>query len=354
MFAQRFPTTLLIAALALVFSSVGMLYERPATPLVAIFIVIQSLSVISASSRPRISTTVYLMSFTAALLAGHSTGVELFLGVFLIAIVTAIGRNFLAALIIFIITLGGFYSPTEESIKVDLVALIIFLTIASLAYFLGFWIHGNHQQRQHAENLHRIRSQKLAGLLHDTIAADLTSVIVRVEKLAIVEVGNQDELKSIAITARSALDKIRQLLSTLNSQPNACNTPSLPNALDTLTKRLRDHGFTVTAITDLSTPVTMQLHNTALQRMLRETVTNIIKYATPHSEVNIEAKSNNQGVTLTITNTHTARNKKSSGSTHLGLSAMLDNLHAVGGTLRTRNTECEWVTTAHIPFHRTK
>ncbi|WP_293773514.1 histidine kinase [uncultured Corynebacterium sp.] len=350
MFAQRIPTTALIAALAFIFSSVGMLYERPTTPLVTALILAQAFSLILASSRPRISTTIYLMSFAAALLAGRSAGIELLLGVFLVAIVASVGHRLLSVAIIPIITLGGFYSPIEAHVQFDFVALIIFLTITALAYFLGFWVYRNYQQHQHAQHLYQTRRQQLASLLHDTIAADLTSVIMRLEKLAIVESENQEELKSIASTARSALDGIRQLLETLNARPGVSRTLSLPGTLDILTKRLRGHGFTVISTMDLSTPVTRQLHNIALERMLSEAVTNIIKYAAPHSVVNIDAKSNEQGVTLTISNARAMRREKSSDSMHLGLSSMLDNLHAVGGALKTRNTEGGWVITAHIPF----
>lgn len=352
MFAQRIPITILITIIAFIFGGVSMLYEGPTTPLVTALILTQACGLILAYSRPRIGTAIYLMSFAAALLAGRSTGLELFLGVFLVAVVASVGHRILASSIIPIITIGGFYSPIEAHVKFDLVALFIFLTITTLAYFLGFWVYNNYQLHQQSQHMHRTRRRRLANLLHDTIATDLTSVIVRLEKLAIVESANQEELKSISITARSTLNKTRQLLETLNARPSSSRTQSLPGTLETLNKRLRDHGFTVISTMDLATPVTKHLHNAILDRMLREAVTNIIKYGTPQSVVNIDVKSSERGVTITINNSYAKAGEKSPYSTHLGLSSILENLHAVGGALKTHSTDREWTITAQIPFFR--
>lgn len=202
-----------------------------------------------------------------------------------------------------------------------------------------------------SQRTQRIRRQQLTSLLHDTIAADLTSVIVQLEKLAITTPERNAELKNVARTSRDALDKTRQLLTTLNTQPNSGSTPSLPTTLEAMVQRLRDHGFTVTTTTDLTTPVTMTLHNTALERVLSETVTNIIKHATPQSLVTVSASSDDQGVTLTITNAYTPK-KRTSESPRLGLASMSNTLYTVGGALKTRSNNKEWVTTTHIPFCR--
>lgn len=349
MLDQRFPSILIIATLALAFSGIGILYEKPSTPLITALIIVQALSLIAAPNHPHISITAYIVAFITALLAGHSTGLEIFLGVFLITIIASIGHHLLAALIIVTITLGGFYSPTETQIKLDLVALVIFLTIAILAYLFGFWVHRNHQHHQRAQHLQQDRRRQLTSLLHDTIAADLTSVIVQLEKLAITASDHQDELSSTAGTARNALNRTRQLLATLNAQPDTRPTPSLPSTLNQLKKRLSDHGFTVESTTELATPVTKTLHNTALERVLSETVTNIIKHATPQSLVTISTTSNDHGVTIAITNACTPT-KKPSASTYLGLTSMSNTLHTVGGTLKTHDTNNKWATIAHIPF----
>ena len=338
MLAQRFPTTLALPALALIFSGTSIISGTNITPLITTLIILQALSLITSPNHPRTSAATFTASFIGALLAGHSTGLELFLGIFLITTITAFGDHLLAVLIAATITFGGFYSPANSRVEFDIGAAIIFLTIITLAYLLGFWIQ-------------QTRQKQLTSLLHDTIAADLTSVIVQLEKLAITTPERNAELKNTARTAREALDKTRQLLTTLNTQPETHPAPSLPTTLEAMTQRLHDHSFTVTTTTELSTPVTNTLHNTALERVLSEIVTNIIKHATPQSHVIISATSNDQGVTLTFTNARTPT-KKTSASTHLGLTSMSNTLHTVGGELRTYSANKEWVTTAHIPFSR--
>lgn len=351
MLAQRLPTTLILSALALIFSGAGIIQHYPTTPLFTALIIVQALSLIAAPNHPRISTATYIAAFITALLASYSTGFELFLGVFLITAITTAGHHILAILSATIITLGGFYSPTNARVEFDIGAMTIFITIIALAYLLGLWIHHTHQQHLNSQRTQRIRRQQLTSLLHDTIAADLTSVIVQLEKLAITTPERNAELKNVARTSRDALDKTRQLLTTLNTQPNSGSTPSLPTTLEAMVQRLRDHGFTVTTTTDLTTPVTMTLHNTVLERVLSETVTNIIKHATPQSLVTVSASSDDQGVTLTITNAYTPK-KRTSESPRLGLASMSNTLYTVGGALKTRSNNKEWVTTTHIPFCR--
>ncbi|WP_311342903.1 sensor histidine kinase [Corynebacterium riegelii] len=351
MLDQRLPTTLTLSALALIFSGAGVIQHNPTTPLFTALIIIQALSLIVAPNHPRISTATYIAAFITALLVGYSTGFELFLGVFLITALTATGHHILAILSATTITLGGFYSPTNARIEFDIGALIIFITIIALAHLLGLWIHHTHQQHLNSQRTQRIRRQQLTSLLHDTIAADLTSAIVQLEKLAITTPERAAELKNVARTSRDALDKTRQLLTTLNTQPNSGSTPSLPTTLEAMSQRLHNHGFAVTITTDLTTPVTMSLHNTALERVLSETITNIIKHATPQSLVTVSATSDNQGVTLIITNAYIPK-KKTSESTCLGLTSMSNTLYTVGGALNTRSDNKEWVTTANIPFCR--
>ena len=349
MLAQNLPATLILATLALIFSGVSILNENPITLLFTILIITQALSLILTLRYPRVSTIIYIIAFLGALLAGHSTGLELFLGIFLIAAITATGHHLLALLVAVTITLAGFYSPNEAHFTFELIALMIFCTIAALAYFLGLWIHRNHQQHLNAQHTQQIRRQQLTSLLHDTIAADLTSVIAQVEKLAITTPQSHYELKNVARTARNALDHTRQLLTTLDNHPNTKPTTSLPITLGTTAKRLRSHDFTVTTTTRLSTPVTKTLPNTALERVLNEIATNIIKHATPHSAVVIETVSNDQGITIIVTNQHLSARATSTDLTHLGLASMSHTLNALGGTLTTHSNDHEWVTIVHLP-----
>ena len=352
MLAQRLPTTMILATLALIFSGVSIFDENPRTPLITALIIIQALSLIVVPRHPRISTGIYITAFVGALLAGHSTGVELFLGIFLITAITASGNHLLAVLVAVTITLGGFYSPDKARFTFELTALIVFGTIAVLSYLLGLWIHRNYQQHLKTQRAQQTRRQQLTSLLHDTIAADLTSVIAQAEKLAITTPQRHDELKSVARTARNALDRTRKLLTTLNTHPSTEPTASLPITLDAITKRLRVHGFTVTTTTRMATPVTMTLSNNALERVLNETATNIIKHATPRSAVVIDTNSDDEGVTITISNEYCPTHYTPTGSTHLGLTSMSHTLHAVGGALSTHSNDQEWVTVVHIPFFR--
>lgn len=347
---QRFPATLVLATLALIFSAAGILGDTTAAPLTTGLIIIQALSVIMSPIHPRICSATYIMAFLSALLAGHSTGLELFLGVLLLTVIAATGYYLLSVQAAAIITLGGFYSPVGTHFEFDLVALVVFLTIAALAYLLGFWIHRYHQQHQQTQRTQQACQKQFTSLLHDTIAADLTSLTVQLEKLAIITPQRHDELKRAAHIARGALSCTRQLLDTLNTQPGAHPTSGLPSLLGNLSQRLRDHGFNVTTTTNLATSVSMTPHNTALERVLSEAVTNIIKHTTAHSDVTINAISNEQGVTLTITNAYASTKNTCSSTMNFGLTSMSHTLHAVGGRLKTHSDGHEWVTEAHIPF----
>lgn len=103
---------------------------------------------------------------------------------------------------------------------------------------------------------------------------------MQAEKLAITTPQRTDGLQELAGTARNALDRTRQLLSTLNTHPISTPAVSLPIILNNTAQQLRDHGFTVTMTANLPNHINNSINNAALERVLKEAATNIIKHAT--------------------------------------------------------------------------
>ncbi len=349
---HRFPTTLVLTAIAIVFSGASIISDKTMPPAVSALIIVQAMSLIASPNHPHKGTALYIAAFLGAIILGHSTGLELFLGVFLITTITATGHSLLTALVIATITLGGFYTPATSGFTFELGAMTIFFTIIILSYLVGFWIHRNH--RQHLATVRAQQEQRthLSSLLHDTIAADLTSVIVRLEKLAIHSPEHRNELRGSAQTARDALKTTRKLLDTLNANLDSYPAPPLPMTLESTSQRLRDHGFHVTTETDLAIPVTMRVQESAVERVLKEAATNIIKHAVPESHVKISAVSHDHRVTITMTNSYTPA-KRHPTATQRGLTNMSNTLQAVGGELSTQVSSNKWVTNIHVPLRST-
>ena len=318
---------------------------------VALFIV-QAACLPLAVQYPRGSAALYSLSFAVAIVLGYSPGIMLFAVLFLIVTITSVGRHGAAIALTLVVTILGFYSADEQRFIVDSTALLIFFFLAISALSTGWWIWRVRKQRVEDNIKADLRRREITSLLHDTVAADLTSLIVKLEKLAITTPERSDELTHAAQTARSAVTHTRALLGELNApESERGSTASVPlsTTLNRIIDELQSHGFRVDSTVRLNPPVSSSLINLALERTLKEATTNIIKYATPASEVTLNAHADRDDIDITIGNVH-RRQRSSAGSSKLGLQTMQSNLEAISGTLTIENDPQRWILRLNIPL----
>lgn len=179
--------------------------------------------------------------------------------------------------------------------------------------------------------------------LHGSVAASLTSVVLRSESLAMSgdhQVAQAAQL--IAADARRSMQEVRDLIRFMRGDDSPLTQHPTPNgsvldAFTALTEDLRGHGFTVVE-SGLSSEVLKNVQLEPVSQVCRELATNILKYGDPACPVIVAALRGDNGVTVAVQNTIAARQRDTHMTTGIGLRETRDLVASHGGTL-TWNTE---------------
>lgn len=179
--------------------------------------------------------------------------------------------------------------------------------------------------------------------LHGSVAASLTSVVLRSESLAMSgdhQVAQAAQL--IAADARRSMREVRDLIRFMRGDespmaPNPAPDVSVLDAFTSLADDIRGHGFTVVE-SGLSSEVLKNAQLEPVSRVCRELATNILKYGDPACPVIVAALRAESGVTVAVQNSIAARQRDTHMTTGIGLREARDLVASHGGTL-TWNTE---------------
>ncbi|KQB84699.1 sensor histidine kinase [Corynebacterium oculi] len=247
---------------------------------------------------PLLGSLAFVLSFTLTIFFSH-----LFLpsNVFLCAVVMALvgyhGRLRLVLLTGAAVGVLGLIDRNSKTIEADFSAVLIWEGFMAVTAFAGWTLGRKVRQKielaEQWRDEYRKRREELASTLHDSVAASLTSIVMRSEVLAMQEEEGSTlhgELSGIAEDARITMSQVRSLLSLLNAPQDRQEKPSAPTLVETVkeaTTKMRDHHLRVTVV-DESEDV--QITNPTLEilhKVLMEGATNVIKYATPGSEVQL-------------------------------------------------------------------
>nr|WP_256472853.1 histidine kinase [Corynebacterium lipophilum] len=201
----------------------------------------------------------------------------------------------------------------------------------------------------------RARRTSLARALHDSVAASLTSVVMRAETLSLQQgfaAEIQVELAAIAEQARDSMKEVRGLLRILSSDSSSCSSDLEPSAADQfhqIVSFLKAHGFTVETRGSFRALSLNPNGLVVLREVLKEVATNIIKYANPGSTVTLTVEDHDGYVTISFINTVGSRKPASDLTTGLGLPAISQLAEGIGGDMRTVSSSTRWNTELRIP-----
>lgn len=210
------------------------------------------------------------------------------------------------------------------------------------------WALRRSAQRRKAESerlQHRIEEERERAVLalHGSVAASLTSVVLRSEALAMS--GDQQVAQAaqlIATDARRSMQEVRDLIRFMRGDDSPQAQDPTPNvsvldAFTALAEDLRGHGFTVVE-SGLSSEVLKNAQLEPVSQVCRELATNILKYGDPACPVIVAALRGDSGVTVAVQNSIAARQRDTHMTTGIGLRETRDLAASHGGTL-TWNTE---------------
>ena len=255
--------------------------------------------------------------------------------------------------------LGSIDPVTGNYFPPDILASVIWGGIIAISILVGYAFYRITRDRtdmlmQWDEDV-RNRKESLIRTLHDSVATSLTSVIMRSEALSVRHTTEPEihaELTAIADQARTSMQEIRSLLDVLHQDTGSRKSESeLPvsQQLVTLAKFIKDHGFTV-ALTDTRLHMPLNADSlVALQEILGEIATNIIKYAKPRSVVSITVNDNEDMVIIRIENSLHNFETKLHLSSGMGLPAISQLAATLGGAVNTISNSTNWTTELRIP-----
>lgn len=318
----------------------------PETPTKIIYLALVS-CVPLATFFPRCAAISYLLLLAYIAFRGLNPGFLILTSVVLLAITIAQRRSVTGAIFAALIVLLGFYSPEHHRFEGDPESIIAFTSMLALAALIGWWVDNSHTQQRKSEEISRQRRRELSALLHDTVAADLTSLTVRLEALAITTPDRVSQLQKCAQLARKAMAETRTLLEELHEpiEPTSRHpVPSLDESLYEITELLRLHNFDVQTTTELKHMPSQKYVTRALHECLHEAAINAIKYSTPCSTILLTAFSDSKRIEIAMSNVCSS-DRIFDNSSKLGLESIRKKLSAVNGIINIRQTNNRWTIT---------
>lgn len=224
------------------------------------------------------------------------------------------------------------------------------LLLYAVAIGIGAALRRTRDQRLASEQRAAEQREALMTALHDSVAATLTSVVMRSETLALTQTDPSaaDSAEAIADDARRAMGEVRDLLRVMKNESVTQGVKSLEEDLDTMVSFLSSHGFICE--TDINLGKTGQLAlPQKLSLVFSELAVNILKYAQPESRVSIEANSTSKNIDVHITSSIAAQQSRQFMTTSLGLSEIARRVRRVHGTFGSGKEADQWVTRLSLP-----
>ncbi|MDO5662193.1 MAG: histidine kinase [Brachybacterium sp.] len=261
-----------------------------------------------------------------------------------------------------VLTILNFHYALGTTFGVIGTVVSVFLAAASLGIGFGFRAYIQRSRREQAEHLAQLDAQRraVARELHDTGVRATTQMVLLAETASLAQdlpAEARAELRRIATTGRQATEELRALLSTLRQQPGQETELTFPPfaprthtsggelhwscILDRESAQLREGGFTVDtdiedaaddqADTDVPLPVL-----DALDRIMSELSTNVLRHADPEEPIAIMGHRSPDQLQVLITNrsgdaARTHRTVMAPGGS--GLQGAHERAAAVGGHL---------------------
>lgn len=301
---------------------------------------------------PRSASTLCILLFCFVSLTSRSPDILTLSAVFLLTVITAHGKKYLPLILIATTILTGFYSPANKKLMFDAQSLTVFLIMLFVASAIGRAIYTlrnkEHERQVTAQN----RKHKMVNLLHDSVAADLTALISRLEALKIEYPSATSSIQACSDKARHAMESTRELLREKDASPSLSKSKTTTINLTTVIveaiQELKSHGYTVKSSIDPIPKCHSNYSGQLIQECLKEALTNVIKYASPASVVELNVKSNNNTLYISIQNALSSIHSIDS-SNGLGLESLRQKLSFMGATINIHNSKNHWKVTFKIP-----
>lgn len=241
------------------------------------------------------------------------------------------------------------------------VTTALLLIVAAFAGSIGFALRttqarGNRLERELLESEEREREAILAerrwiaGELHDSIAHYLTIIALHVQLLDddAMRTESQD---AIRIAARKALSDLRFVIELAEDAPRGTgvSTGDLAEAISEASAEFESAGHDVTCVGDPSDENISRGAEIILARIVRESATNILKYAGP-GQVRFVLNLAPESITLQIFSPLPTTPRRELSSSGTGLNRMAERVLGVNGEFTAGPAEDAWLVSVKLPL----
>jgi len=247
----------------------------------------------------------------------------------------------------------GFYSIDEQRFSTDPYATATHVTLLGIAFSCGWWSKTELQRRYVKRAKVRREREELAILTHNTVAAELTSLVVRLEVFAMENPQLKEQLEACADSARRTISDVRVLIETMRA--STFSSPGSPGtqpdiAIKTMDLTLRAHGFYTKSDVSNALLTMDDKFCRALEECLAEITTNILKYGDRSADIHIQSEDQGNMLRVRIENKVSSTPQRFQSS-HMGLEIMGRRLDALNGSLSIRNLDGTWETEVSVPIN---
>ncbi len=189
----------------------------------------------------------------------------------------------------------------------------------------------------------------IAGELHDSIAHYLTIIALHVQLLDD-EAMRAESQEAIRVAARKALSDLRFVIELAEDSPRGTGVPSgdLAEAIDEAGAEFEAAGHATVCDGDPSDESIPRGVEIILARIVRESATNILKYAGP-GEVRFALDLGPEAVGLTIRSPLPETPRRDLPSTGTGLNRMAERVLGVSGEFSAGPVDDAWLVSVRLP-----
>jgi len=241
--------------------------------------------------------------------------------------------------------------------------IAIYLVTAAVSGAVGFalrlaFARGSRLEMQLAEKAEQERQAVLAerrwiaGELHDSIAHHLTVVSLHVQMLDD-DRTSTDSQEAIRIAARKAMTDLRFVIDLADDGPRSEGMPSgdLAASIDEAKQEFESAGHSVLLEGDPSDERIPRAAEIILARIMRESATNILKYA-GRGEIGIRLDVDDDMAGLAVTSPLSATPRRELSSSRTGIGRMAERVLGASGEFTAGEADGRWVVTARLPIAR--
>ena len=240
------------------------------------------------------------------------------------------------------------------------VNIALYLIFATVAGAVGFalrlaFARGSRLERELEKSAEQERQAVLAerrwiaGELHDSIAHHLTVVALHVQMLEDPQTST-DSQEAIRVAARKAMTDLRFVIELADDGPQSSSvqTGDLATAVDEAQGEFEAAGHSVAREGDPGDERIPRAVEIVLARIVRESATNILKYAGP-GEVQIQLFVDDEIAHLTLRSPLPTTPRRELSSSRTGLGRMAERVMGASGEFSAGEVDGFWVVSARLP-----